>query len=128
MEITKSNFLLKLNLTKDQIINIITINHIEIIFIETNLLETSTIMKNILHKRSKETKENAYYIDEEMYSIDISIHGHVKIHIHSSRLYNNIYRGLANALASLDQIITQSMPIQLPLSILDWPDNHWRGA
>ena len=107
--------------------NIITINHIEIIFIETNLLETSTIMKNILNKRSKETKENAYYIDEEMYSIDISKQGHVKIHIHSSRLYNNIYRGLANALASLDQILTQSIPIQLPLAILDWPDNHWRG-
>lgn len=103
------------------------IHDVEINFVETNLLATSEMMQSILANRVKEAKDNAAYIDAEMYTLDISTDGVARIQTHSPLLYPGSHRGLANALASLEQLVHQAVSVQVPLSIVDWPDNHWRG-
>lgn len=105
----------------------LVIHDVEIRFVETNLLATSEVMNSILVNRSKEARDNAAYIDAEMYTLDISTDGVAHIQVHSPALYPGAHRGLANALATLEQLVHQAVPVQVPLSILDWPDNHWRG-
>lgn len=102
--------------------------HIHVTFTSSKLIATSSAMKNILHQRSEEAKKNAQYIDDEMYTLNVSQEGVVYIMVHTSAETDSAtHRGLANAFATLDQLFNQPIPVQLPLSIIDWPDNHWRG-
>jgi hypothetical protein len=108
-------------------IQTVTVHRIEVTYSSVNLLATSAAMQEVLQQRSAAERENAHFIDEEMYALDVSADGTVHITVHSSALYTGSYRGIANALASLDQLLHQVVPVQLPVAILDWPDNHWRG-
>jgi hypothetical protein len=108
-------------------IRTVAVHRIEVTYSSVNLLTTSAAMQEVLRQRSAAERENAHYIDEELYALDVSAEGTVRISVHSPALYAGSYRGIANALASLDQLLHQVVPLQLPVAMLDWPDNHWRG-
>jgi hypothetical protein len=108
-------------------IKTVTVRTIEVIYSNVNLLATSAAMQETLKQRSAAERENAHYIDEEMYALDVTTDGNVRITVHSPTLNAGSYRGIANALATLDQLLHQVVPMPLPVAILDWPDNHWRG-
>lgn len=104
------------------------VTHVHVTFTSSNLLATSSAMKDILHHRTEEVKRNAQYIDDEMYTLDVSEDGVVYIMVHTSTATGSApHRGLANAFSTLEQLVNQAIPVKLPLSIIDWPDNHWRG-
>jgi len=88
---------------------------------------SSSTMKKILQHRSEDNQANARYIDAEMYTLTISTNGIVNIKVHALDMVAGVHRGVANAFATLDQLLHQVIPLNLPLSIVDWPDNHWRG-
>jgi len=95
-----------------------------------NLLATTDAMKDVLWKRSAESRLNAAYIDDEMYHLSINTQGQVFIIVHALRTplsATAVHQGVVNALGTLDQLLHQTVPLRLPLSVLDWPDNHWRG-
>jgi len=111
----------------------ITTTSVEDIFISfapESLLASTDAMKDVLRKRSAESRLNAAYIDDEMYKLSINNQGQVFIEVHAPRTplgATAVHQGVVNALGTLDQLLHQTVPLRLPLSVLDWPDNHWRG-
>lgn len=103
------------------------ISDVVITFSDAHILATSSDMWWLLAARSSEAQQNAAYIDAEMYSLRVGTDGRAHIAVHSPSLFEGAHRGLANAFASLEQLVHQAIPVQLPLLIVDWPDNHWRG-
>ena len=108
----------------DSTVTTVLIHNVYVTYTTSHLLATSDSMRKLIQLRTAEEQANAQYIDDEMYSLSVSQAGVVHIRIHSS-IHSN--RALTNAFASLDQLVNQVVPVQLPLSIIDWPDNHWRG-
>jgi hypothetical protein len=106
---------------------VIAVQNIEVYFSDANILASSEAMRTVLDRRPSDVQENARYIDAEMYALNVTAEGRVQITVHSPALYEGASRGLANALATLEQLVSQAVPVQLPLAIVDWPDNHWRG-
>ena len=115
----------------------VKVQHIYVTFSPSPIIGTSDAMVHLLEQRTTRAAVNAEYIDEEMYAMTISNMGVVRIRVHSpsttspttttTPTSSSSHRGVANALASLDQLLHQVVPLQLPLSMIDWPDNHWRG-
>jgi hypothetical protein len=105
----------------------LAVQDIDIYFNDANILAKSEAMRTVLDRRPRDVQENAHYIDAEMYALNVTAEGRVYITVHSPALYDGAHRGLANALATLEQLVNQAVPVQLPLAIVDWPDNHWRG-
>lgn len=77
-------------------------------------------MDSINHNSSN--KKIQQQLKNEMYSICIDINTNITIKAHN-------YRGVVNALSTLDQIFSRMkiFTVPLPLHIIDWPDNIWRG-
>ena len=125
----------------DTRIKITSVSKIYITFSTEHLLADSEAMRETLNHRSEHSKQNAVPIDAEMYKLTISSDGtvHITVHANPSNADSSIpistasttvfaHRGVANALATLDQLLHQTVPLKLPLSVLDWPDNAWRGT
>ena len=73
----------------------------------------------------------------ELYTLDININNNNDNH--NVTITACGYRGIINAIMTLDQLLSASSPssssiallpsiVSLPLSIIDWPDNIWRGT
>ena len=115
-----------------------SVSNIIITFSTEHLLADSEAMREALAHRSEHSKHNAVPIDAEMYKLNISSDGTVHITVHANHSNTDsttttstsafAHRGVANALATLDQLLHQTVPLKLPLSVLDWPDNAWRGT
>lgn len=123
----------------DTSITTIDVSKIIITFSPEHLLASSDAMRETLSHRSPQSKQNAIPIDAEMYKLAISADGTVHIVVHAKPISSTdtsaststtafAHRGAANALATLDQLLHQTVPLRLPLKVVDWPDNPWRGA
>ena len=76
---------------------------------------------------------NQNLLINELYTLDINNNNNHNVTITACG-----YRGIINAIMTLDQLLSASSPssssivllpsiVSLPLSIIDWPDNIWRG-
>ncbi len=123
----------------DSSITTTSVSKITITFSTEHLLADSEAMRDTLTHRSEHSKQNAVPIDAEMYKLTIATDGTVHITVHASATHPSdsttsstttafAHKGVANALATLDQLLHQTVPLRLPLRVLDWPDNAWRGT
>jgi len=123
----------------DSSITTTSVSKIIITFSTGHLLADSDAMRETLAHRSEHSKQNAVPIDAEMYKLTISGDGTVHITVHASATHPPdstpsisttafAHKGVANALATLDQLLHQTVPLRLPVRVLDWPDNAWRGT